>query len=103
MLYSHSQLFVWSCYIATIIVISSFGFLFATVSYSQVQSIRDFDGTINSAIDNITRFVEYMQNVSFLAYLIWLANQLFLLQEVNITISRFDEVNAFLECEINSN
>ena len=86
------------------IVISSIGVVFAFYSNEKVNdSIRDFDGIVNTAVDNILGFVEDTQRVSnaYASFGFKILSS-FLFQEVNITVNRYNEVNAFLECEINS-
>ena len=91
-------------HLAAIVIISSIGVVFAFYSNEKVNdSIRDFDDIVNTAVDNLLGFVEDTQRVSY-AYASFGFKILssFLFQEVNITVDRYDEVNAFLECEINS-
>ena len=53
-----------SCY-DILVIISSVGVVLAAYSIAQVNSIRNFDGVINTAINNLTRFVEDTQMVSY--------------------------------------
>ena len=78
------------------------GVVFAFHSNEKVNdSIRDFDGIVNTAVDNLLGFVEDTQRVCYASFNFKKTNHSFF-QEVNITVYRYDEVNAFLECEINS-
>ena len=75
--------------------------MFAFISNEKVNnSIRNMDGTVNTAVDNSLGFVEDTQRVNctcFSSAIHFCSNQ-----EANITIDRYDEVNAFVQCEINS-
>ena len=53
-----------SCY-DILVIISSFCDILAAYSIAQVNSIRNFDGVINTAINNLIRFVEDTQMVSY--------------------------------------
>ena len=84
------------------LVISSIGVVFTFYSNEKVNdSIRDFDGIVNTAIDNLLGFVEDTQRVSYASFGFKILSS-FLFQEVNITVDRYNEINTFLECEINS-
>ena len=57
-----------SCY-DIFVIISSVGVVLAAYSIAQVNSIRNFDGVINTAINNLTSFVEDTQMVSYALFM----------------------------------
>ena len=75
--------------------------MLTTVPINKVNKIRDFDGIIDDGINSFTRFIRDTEMV--ITSLIALAACQFILQEINITAERYDEVNPLVECEINSN
>lgn len=84
------------------VAIFSIGVVFAFLSNEKVnESIRDVDGTVNSAIDNSLGFVEDTQRVRHILVYEFIPFCM-IKQEANLTVDRYDEVNAFVQCEINS-
>ena len=56
-------------------IISSIGVVFAFHSNEKVNdSIRDFDGIVNTAIDNVLGFVEDTQRVKIIYYMLHLVS-----------------------------
>ena len=49
-------------------IISSIGVALSIDSIANVNSIRNFDGVINIALNNLTRFVEETQRVSYATF-----------------------------------
>ena len=49
-------------------IISSFGVYLSVDSIAKVNSIHNFDGVINIALNNLIRFVEDTQRVSYATF-----------------------------------
>ena len=98
-LFPVTSLFV--AYNKVYLCLSSIGTVFAFVSNEKLNSsIQNFNSTVNTAIDHSLDFVTDTQIVGskFVSAISWCCCE----QEANLTVERYDEVNAFVRCEINS-
>ena len=76
--------------------------MFAFVSNEKLNnSIENFNSTVNTAIDNSLDFVTDAQIVSQYNFMLYLTVISFVKQEADLTVERYNEIIAFVQCEIN--
>jgi len=75
--------------------------VFAFVSNEKLNdSVRGFNTTVNTALDNALDFIDDTQMVG--QHGVFSQVNICLMQQANATIDRYDEINTFVQCQVNS-